>query len=241
VKVAVLSDLHANCFALYAVLEELDDERPDVVLLLGDSFGYYPWAVETYRIVRELNPLAILGNHDLLVLQDAPPVPTPSYWPIAKANERALLQSAPEALDWLRSLNASFDIEMSGIRLTGFHGTPDAPFTGRYYPDNTSVPAWFPREKQILLLGHTHYPLVRALPGKGILVNPGSVGQPRDGDLRASWCLLFPERGICQIRRTTYDVSIAVKALAAMEWDRRAVASLQKTHRRRIEMKHTDY
>lgn len=233
-KIAVLSDIHSNPFALLAVVDELTAERADRVVILGDTFGYYPWAVETYRVARSLDSFALLGNHDQLVLDADPPQPAPSYWELAKHNERALAEHAPEALHWLATLSSKRELSAGGKRIVCCHGAPDDPLNGRYYPDNPHDPARAPGANEVLLMGHTHYPLVRTLASGGLVANPGSVGQPRDGDVRASWGWLFPEEMRFELRRTPYDVAHAVELLVQMGWCKLAIEALRKDYSGRL-------
>jgi putative phosphoesterase len=230
VKVAVLSDIHCNCFALRAVLDEMTAENPDAVIVLGDTFGYYPWALETYRTVRDLQPVAILGNHDKLLL-DADPQPSiQPHWEIVKHNENQLA-AEPTAIDWLRGLSPKRELTIEGRHVLCCHGTPDNPLNGRYYPDRPEEPPWRLGPNDILLMGHTHYPLVRTTMDGGLIANPGSVGQPRDGDLRASWGLFFPLERRFEVRRTPYDVDRTIKMLEEMGWYQLAINALRKDYR----------
>lgn len=233
-KIAVLSDIHSNQFALAAVVKELTAESPDLVILLGDTFGYYPWAVTTYQLVRDLHPFALLGNHDKLLIDAAPPQPVPSYWELAKRNELALAKAAPDALQWLHAIVPKRELTVGNKRIVCCHGTPDDPLNGRYYPDNPRHPSWCPGQGEVLLMGHTHYPLVRMIKEGGLIANPGSVGQPRDGDLRASWGLLFPQEQRFALRRTAYDVVSAAELLTQLNWCKLAIAALRKDYRGRV-------
>ncbi len=232
-KIAVLSDIHSNCFALQAVLDEVAVEKPDAVILLGDSFGYYPWALATYRLIQTLHPLAVLGNHDQLVLQREPPKLISFYWEIAKQNERELAAEAG-AIGWLRGLAPMAEADFGNTHVAFCHGTPDDPLDGRYYPDGPAEPPWRPKPGDVLLMGHTHYPLVRPLAGGGLIANPGSVGQPRDGDVRPSWGLLFPEEPRFELRRTPYDVSGTIERLVQLGWHPLAIEALRKAYRGRL-------
>jgi len=234
VKIALLSDIHSNSFALQAVLAEVAAGGPDRVILLGDTFGYYPWAVETWRLIEPLDVFAVLGNHDQLVLDVAPPDPEPVYWDLAKQNERELIEAAPEAITWLRTLSPHAELAVDSRRVLCCHGTPDDPLNGRYYPDNPQDPTGGVAAGEILLLGHTHYPLVRPLAHGGLVINPGSVGQPRDGDLRASWGWLFPQESRFEPVRTEYDVASALKLLTQRGWCKLAIEALRKDYRGRL-------
>jgi predicted phosphodiesterase len=228
VLIGVISDLHSNCFALEAVLQELLEERPDEVLLLGDAFGYYPWAVETYDLLREHVSFAVLGNHDALLLDETPPDPLPGYWGVAQANRRSLLLERCRALEWLDSLRPELELSRCDCKLRCVHGTPEEPLIGRFYPDDPRLPAWMPEEREVLLMGHTHYPIVRKVPAGGLVLNPGSVGQPRDTDPRASWALLSLPECRATVRRTEYDIRHVIRLLEEMNWYSVAVSSLKK-------------
>lgn len=235
-KIAVLSDIHSNHLALAAVVNELTAGSPDLVILLGDTFGYYPWAVPTYRLVRGLTPFALLGNHDKLLIATDPPYPVPCYWELAKHNEVELTKSAPAALNWLHEIGPRGELIVGNKRIVCCHGTPDDLLNGRHYPDDPVVPSWYPNRDEVLLMGHTHYPFSRTIDGGGLIANPGSVGQPRDGDLRASWGWLFPEEQRFQLQRTAYDVASAVELLKEMGWHKIAIEALRKNYRGRLKL-----
>ena len=229
-KIAVLSDIHSNCYALRAVLAEAVAGKPDGMIVLGDTFGYYPWAVETWRLINPFAPFAVLGNHDQLVLDVATPQPEPAYWRLAKRNELCLRTRAPEALEWLRSLSPYAEVMHGGHRIICCHGTPNDPLNGRYYPDTPADLARSPAAGEMLLMGHTHYPLVRVLEGGGLIINPGSVGQPRDGDLRASWGWLFVHESRFEPVRTNYDIARTIRSLTRRRWCTHAVRALRKNY-----------
>ncbi|MEZ4799692.1 MAG: metallophosphoesterase family protein [Flavobacteriales bacterium] len=225
-RIALLSDIHSNCFALKKVLQFLEDKQIDHFLLLGDSFGYFPWARETWELINSLAPnmTAILGNHDELIIREESPNPLPDYWMPIESNKRDLPE---EALRWLKSLNSSKSIVLDGIEFELAHGTPEDSLNGRYYPDNDKVYDWFPKENQILVLGHTHYPLIKKVNG-GTIVNPGSVGQPRDGILESSCCIFDTNSGIFTNHRIAYDVNHCIELLQEMNWYPHAIKTLQK-------------
>lgn len=232
-RIAILSDIHCNCFALSAVLQEVQAEQPDQIWVLGDTFGYYPWAPETYRILISTKQLrlVLLGNHDKLLLDTEPPLPVPSYWNVARQNRDLLERNAPKALLWLQSLFPLARFTCQDTSLLCVHGTPEDPLQGRFYPDNKSSPGWFPKAGEILLMGHTHYPFARYTPEGGLVANPGSVGQPRDGDIRSSWALLsLPDISI-EFRRTAWDVCSTVRLLERRNWYPTAINALRKTRR----------
>lgn len=227
VLVAVLSDIHSNVFALRAVLSEVGRAGADEIWICGDVFGYYPWAAEVFRLLQDIETVVVLGNHDAWVAGAEPP-PAHTIGEIARRNAEDLAAHCPAALKWLKTLERVRAFERGGWTITMVHGTPDDPLDGRYYPDNVHPYSWLPREGQIMVLGQTHYPLLRGDAQHGLLLNPGSVGQPRDGNPMPSWALLDVAAGHAKLRRTAYDNLGVMARLRALGWDDRVVGALDK-------------
>lgn len=237
-KIAILSDIHSNCYALESVLNDIQQENIEQLIILGDIFGYYPWAVETYKLLLPYlkNSIVIKGNHDQLLLDTIPPHPLPSYWEAAKQNEMCLQENCLEALAWLQQLNFSHRTTLSYWTVELYHGTPEHPENGRYYPtDCNSSFDWYPIKDTIFMLGHTHYPmLVKQTNKMGCILNPGSVGQPRDGNPMPSWVLWSLEENLFEFKRTPYDNISAMEVLRSMNWNEFAINALNKTHSGRL-------
>jgi len=230
-KLAIISDIHANKYALKNVLREIENLNISKIIILGDIFGYYPWAAEVYKMISELDAIAIKGNHDALVIQKGQPSPIPRYWEAAKHNERTLASKCPEALEWLGSLKCNGEAIVDKVKFLLFHGTPYDTCNGRYYPDTDGEFQWFPGKGEIVLLGHTHYALKKATLEGGLIINPGSVGQPRDGNPHASWCVLETNSQSVFWKRTKYDYMKAVKELEKLEWKKSWILALQKNYK----------
>ena len=225
--VAVLSDIHSNVFAVRAVLRDVELAGASAIWVCGDMFGYYPWAALSFQLLQEMQPVAVLGNHDAWVV-GVQPAPTNITGEIAQRNAEDLATNCPAALEWLRMLKPVRDFECGGWKITMVHGTPDDPLDGRYYPDDGRLYSWLPREGQIMVLGQTHHPLLRGDAGRGLLLNPGSVGQPRDRNPMPSWALLDLATGSAELRRTAYDNVRAMERLRALGWDDRVTRALDK-------------
>ena len=225
--IAVLSDIHSNVFALQAVLSDIELAGADEIWFCGDMFGYYPWAADSFRLLQGTEPVAVLGNHDAWVLgaQHAPPH---IMGQIARRNAEDLAANCPAALEWLRTLQPARDFERMGWKVTMVHGTPDDPLDGRYYPDDSHPRRWLPRRGQIMILGQTHYPILRGDAQRGLLLNPGSVGQSRDGNPMPSWALLDLAAGCAELRRASYDNTAAMACLRGIGWDDRVIRALDK-------------
>jgi diadenosine tetraphosphatase ApaH/serine/threonine PP2A family protein phosphatase len=218
-RVAVISDVHANRHALDAVLAAVDAEGPDELWCLGDLVGYGPRPNRCCAVVQERAALCLAGNHDLGVLGE---VDLQEFAPDAVASAtwtRGVL--APEARAYLESLEPK--ARRQGVEL--FHASPRDP-VWEYVLSADAVEAAFElTEANLVLVGHSHIPLAVALADGGLagglapegtqaelgagarlLLNPGSVGQPRDGDPRAAWLLLDFEAGRASFRRVAYPV-----------------------------------
>lgn len=231
-RLGILSDIHSNYFALKSVIDEAKKESLDGYIILGDIFGYYPWAIETYNLIREIDIFKIIkGNHDMIITEESFEIEI-DYWEMAQENKKSLLSIYPESILWLRNLKHYYTFNINNsIECSLFHGTPDDPVNGRYYPDDEKDYNWFPAHNKIIMLGHTHYPLLRKKSNGGYIINPGSVGQPRDGITDSSWVVFDTIKLAFKFKRTKYDLSKAVKTLIEMNWDRRAIDSLQKNYK----------
>jgi len=216
-RVAVISDVHANWHALEAVLEAVDGESPDELWCLGDLVGYGPRPNPCVAAVKERASFCLAGNHDLGVLGE---VDLAEFAPDAVASAvwtRETLDSEGRA--YLESLRPSGRQE--GVEL--YHGSPRDPVWD-YVLSIDAVEASFElTEAPLVLVGHSHVPLAIMLADEGfggglapegteaelgtkarLLLNPGSVGQPRDGDPRAAWLLLDFGASRAQFRRVPY-------------------------------------
>ncbi len=226
-RVAVLSDIHSNVHALRAVLDDVARAEADEVWVCGDTFGYYPWAAESFTLLQTVRPVAVLGNHDAWVA-DGRLAPANIMGTIARRNAADLASSSPAALNWLGTLAKVMEFERDGWNITMVHGTPADPLNGRYYPDDDHSYGWLPGKGEILLLGQTHYPILRGTATGGLLLNPGSVGQPRDRNPMSSWALLDTRNGTAALRRIAYDHTAVMKQLDILEWDASVTRALGK-------------
>jgi diadenosine tetraphosphatase ApaH/serine/threonine PP2A family protein phosphatase len=216
-RVAVISDIHANLHALEAVREAIQQEAPDEIWCLGDLVGYGPQPNPCCEWTAEHASVCLAGNHDLGVLgaldigdfsEDAA---TAAIW------TRGVLTEA--AHDYLAALPPSGEREGVGL----FHASPRDPVWEYVLSWEAADAAIRDSPFQITLVGHSHVPLAIGddpdeggghapggseidLTGGRWLLNPGSVGQPRDGDPAAAWLLLDLDEGRASFLRVPYDV-----------------------------------
>jgi diadenosine tetraphosphatase ApaH/serine/threonine PP2A family protein phosphatase len=216
-RVAVLSDVHSNLHALEAVLAEIDAGSFDGIWFLGDLVGYGPKPNECAAILRERAAFCLAGNHDLVVLGK---IPIDAFAGEAAAAARwtqtVLDESARGFLDSLQPQAAAPGAEL-------FHGSPRDPVWDYVLSDESAASALALTKAPLVLVGHSHIALeisngeeLRGEPAPDgtrlelgrmrRLLNPGSVGQPRDGDPRAAWLEIDFETGRATFRRTNYPV-----------------------------------
>jgi len=239
-KLAFAGDLHSNKFAVEGFLRDLSGFDCDLLVVTGDLFGYYPWAAETYRLISGITTRKILlrGNHDAMLarkLEDRSLRSAAAYWPAIEQNLEQLRHAAPESLEWLAAGAARCRFQTSFFDYDICHGTPDDPLEGRFYPDDGMHHDWIPDRGHVVVMGHTHYPIVRRNSADGLILNPGSVGQPRDGNPDPSWILFCEETGDPVLRRFKYDIDAATRELLALDWDPRAIKALRKDRPGRLE------
>ena len=202
-RLGVLSDIHGNRVALDAVL---DDMPPvDGLLCAGDVVGYNPWHADCVATMRERDVPCAMGNHDRAVASGT----AFRFNSMAGAGvEHAQETLSDDQIEWIADLPDE-RVECDG-RVKVVHGHPDDP--DRYtYPDQFS-----PRllgEEDALVLGHTHVQGHEQY-GEGIVMNPGSVGQPRDGDPRAAYAVLDLDALTVAEHRVEYDVAAVRQAVA---------------------------
>jgi diadenosine tetraphosphatase ApaH/serine/threonine PP2A family protein phosphatase len=218
-RVAVISDIHGNLHALEAAIAALAEEKPDEIWCLGDLVGYGPRPNECCTRVAELADLCLIGNHDLGVLEQIS-LDEFSYEAAASARWTQSVLGT-EGRSYLETLSPEAELPDAGAEL--YHASPRDP-VWEYVLDAGSMRAALEDTVQpVVLVGHSHVPLVARLEdgqlhaahapegtevdlsAGRVLMNPGSVGQPRDGDPRAALAILdLGERA--WFRRVEYDV-----------------------------------
>jgi len=203
-RVGVVSDVHANRVALEAVLEDLP--AVDLLVHAGDVVGYNPWPRECLEALRERDVPGVLGNHDRAVVRDT----GFRFNSMAEAGvEHARRELEPDDLEWLADLPDERLCADGRVRVV--HGHPDDP--DRYtYPDDFG-PHLLEGE-DVLVLGHTHVQHAESY-DDGVVLNPGSVGQPRDGDSRAAYAVVDLDGPSVSLHRVEYDVDRVVEAVHA--------------------------
>jgi diadenosine tetraphosphatase ApaH/serine/threonine PP2A family protein phosphatase len=217
-RVAVVSDIHSNLHALEAVLAAIEAEAPDELWCLGDLVGYGPRPNECCAVVAERADVCLAGNHDLAVRGTIDLAEFGGDAGVAATWTRAVLEpAAKELLDRLEPEGAAHGAAL-------YHGSARDPIWEYVLGDEAALATLELAGSPLVLVGHSHVAL-RLVDGRGelegglapagteveldgvrALLNPGSVGQPRDGDPRAAYLLLDLDARRAAFRRVEYDV-----------------------------------
>ena len=205
-KIGLLADIHGNSYALRAVLDAAVDTGVERLLIAGDLVGYYYDADVVLDLLSAWPCTVVRGNHEELL----------SMWirgedreeiraKYGSAFEEVCARLQQEQLQWLTSLPHPQVEVIAGRSVLLCHGTPLS-LTRYAYPDASSKLRrdFLMSGHDIVVFGHTHYPVVWS-EGPVRAVNPGSVGQPRDGNPAAAWMVWDTSTDAVTLVRTPYD------------------------------------
>jgi putative phosphoesterase len=211
-KILVVSDVHSNLTALEAVL---DDAGPfDAAISAGDIVGYGPHPQECADRLGFKGFRCALGNHDNAVATMETEWFNDYAQDVIRINREML---APATIKWLGALPQELKFELDGHRFAVYHGSPTEPLTSYIYPMDAETHAdrlLAHAKADIIILGHTHVPYQVKRNSK-LILNPGSVGQPRDGDPRASYLTIETNPLKAQNHRVEYSIDATAEAIDA--------------------------
>jgi diadenosine tetraphosphatase ApaH/serine/threonine PP2A family protein phosphatase len=217
-RVAVVSDIHSNLHALEAVLEAIDREAPDELWCLGDLVGYGPRPNECCAAIGERADVCLAGNHDLAVRGTIDLEEFHGEAGLAATWTREVLEPEwKELLDGLEPEGSAHGVAL-------YHGSARDPIWEYVLSDEGALATLELADAPLVLVGHSHVALQVVQSGDELaggvapdgkeleldgvrgLLNPGSVGQPRDGDPRAAYLLLDLAAQRATFPRVEYDV-----------------------------------
>lgn len=235
----IISDIHANLVALEIVLADAPDF--DEIWCLGDLVGYGPNPNECIERIQDFRHISLAGNHDWAALGK---LDLRNFNTDARnANLWTQSELAPSAREYLDGLPTS--IERDGFYMA--HASPKEPVWEYVLDTNVAYANFAHFSTPICLVGHTHVPVIFrldeqrqrcnpmvpplpdpvSLDQQRMIINPGSVGQPRDGDPRASYAILDSESMIWEFRRVAYPVEITQERMRARGLPRRLIERLE--------------
>ena len=218
-RYAIIADIHANLAAFTAVLGDIARRGGvEEFWCLGDIVGYGPDPRQCLDLLRQHNHVCIAGNHDWAAIDR---IDTSDFTPDAAAACRWTSQQLrPEDIQYLEGLPLTIDKD----DFTLVHGSPREPIWEYILSTSIAMQNLASFQSQFCLVGHSHVPLVfkedagscsfsKLLPDIGLvlgnsrlIINPGGVGQPRDGDPQASYAIYDSEARIVKLHRIPYDI-----------------------------------
>lgn len=225
-KLAIISDVHSNLEAFEAILEDIKKQAPDKIINLGDLVGYGANPHEVIELNKKHNILTIKGNHDAAVVDEV--------------NYRLLFSDAArigvdftkaligqEDRDYLKNLKNSYVEQLNNLKIRFVHGAPPDSYIEYINESSKTRKEFFSNaQEQICFVGHTHIPCAYTSIGeikiknlkeiekdKKYIINVGSVGQSRDQDPRAKYCLFDTESKKFELRKIYYDVNKAAEKI----------------------------
>ena len=222
-RFAIVSDIHANLEAFDAVLNDAEDQKCTHFVCLGDVVGYNANPHECVDRVRELDCPIVKGNHDE---QASLMESSRDFNEMAEAAIEWTRENLTDAdKEWLRDLKMQRQVR----DFTIVHATLDTPDQWGYVFNNLDAAASFTyQHTTVCFFGHTHVPMafvrdegvqrqqldkLRIDPAKKYFINVGSVGQPRDGDWHAAYCIYHVESNLVEQRRLKYDLETAQRKI----------------------------
>ena len=213
-RLALLGDIHGNHLALAEVLLAAEQARVDMLLITGDLVGYYFWPGEVLDMLGPWEKLVVRGNHEDFLARalESDEILEQIDGRYGTGLRVAIESLSDERLAWLSGLPHPQAIDIEGTSILLCHGSPwDLDFY--VYPDVRQgvLDRCADSEHDWIVLGHTHYPMAQAA-GTSRIVNPGSVGQPRNRVPGAHWALLDTASGELSFRVEAYDPGPVIQA-----------------------------
>ncbi len=211
-KVAVIADIHSNIIALQEIIRHV--KKSDLILCAGDLIGYNPWPNECVRLVQQNRVQSVIGNHDAAIVTGSNDIMNLQAKLALQYTHQII---SDENVEYLSSLSKKLTIQVEDVKFCVYHGSPLFPLKQYVYP-------WAPQrflkmlidmaESDILILGHTHIPMLFNFNDK-LLINPGSVGQPRDKNPQASYMTLQIEGEKINVEhhRVDYDIDVVMNKI----------------------------
>ena len=212
-KIAILSDIHGNVFALKSVLNAVKKKDVDRLMIAGDFIGYYFWPAQVFNLLKDWDFVAIRGNHDQMLKR----AKIDKSYLVEKCKKYgsglsiALEQLSEDRIAWLTGLSDSLEYETQDGKILLCHGSPwvDDEYV---YPDagDKSLGRYAKLDIKWVVQGHTHHSMHKKI-GDVELINPGSVGQPRNKKPGAHWALLDTSLNEVNFFCEQYDIKKVVE------------------------------
>lgn len=213
VRILFFSDVHGNLSALKSILKT---EKYDVVIFAGDFVDYGPHPVECIEKIREVSKYVVMGNHDAAVSFgiDCRCSYLMKDLSIETREAISIPQISEDLKKYMKKLPTIHRFNIDGLSFTLVHASPDDHLYKYVKPSDNSEIEKITRtiNSRFLLVGHSHIPFIKKV-NNVIVINPGSVGQPRDGDSRASYAIINTDNEYVELKRIKYDINETINAL----------------------------
>ena len=228
-KIAVISDIHANIYALINVLEDIDNEKVDSIICLGDLVGYGPHPNEVVSMIRRRNILCIKGNYDSSVVDNEY-----SFIRETELNCFSLPWTVSELRQenkyYLCNLPSQISLEAHGKKLLFVHGSPNK--INEYLLENgeNTKEIMNSTSYDVLICAHTHLPEIKQFDNK-VYINCGSVGKPKIGRPNSTYCIIdiTKDNGMkVQVKELTYPVQKIVKDMTMLNFPSTLIQGFEK-------------
>ena len=227
-KIAVISDIHGNVYSLMRTLEDIEEQKVDFIMCLGDLVGYGPHPNEVVAMIRRKNIPCLKGNYDASVVDG-------NYTYIRETTINSF--SLPWTVDELRSENRHFldnlptsmTLEFNNKKIKFVHGSPNA--INEYLLENeeNTFDIMSSLEEDILICAHTHIPSIKYF-GNKLFINDGSVGKPKIGKPESTYCILdITKDGSIKatIKEVCYEFKKIIKDMQMLNFPNQLIRSYE--------------
>lgn len=216
---AVLSDLHANKYAVDAVFNDLDRESIDKILIAGDLIGYYYWPEDIVsRCMEDTRIICVQGNHEVNLMRASADEKVRQQLKLEYGSgyEFCMADLSSHQLSWLENLKQSVVLDLAGTSFFMRHGTLKSQDEYLYPTATLDRLQSNYSDRDFTIFGHTHHPFIHHHDGK-ILLNPGSVGQPRDVGNLASYVIIDTVSRAVIFKRRIFETSQLVSLASSID------------------------
>jgi len=190
--IAIISDIHGNFPALQSVMEDINKQNVTKIISLGDVSGYYPFINEVIEILKKKNVINLIGNHDRYIIDDTE-CPRSNSANICLNYQKSIITDKNKM--WLKRSFITYEFDNISMVHGGWIDYEDE-YIFKLREEYFDV-----FDFKFFFCGHTHVQKHIILKNRKEFINPGSVGQPRDGDNRAGYCLFDSKIGKIELRR----------------------------------------
>ena len=217
-KIGVFSDIHGNIYSFAKALYLMEQLNIEEFFMCGDICGYYYYHNEVINLLKSINRLhCVIGNHDKMFLDIIDGKTEYEYYKNKYGSSIIKFQEniTRENLDFLRNLKTDYDCQIDSITtIRMYHGNPWDHLNGYVYPD-TDLTKYNEIDADYIFQGHTHYRMIKSINNLTI-INPGSIGQPRDGR-PACFAVLDTEEKEVEFVSVNYNIGQLIKDIDELQ------------------------